>query len=151
MSGRIWFSALATVAVAMPWYAIFTGNYALYFFLLLAGAQAPGVAGDMLFILLIALTIPLALAMLFLLPALTLWTTVRWKRPHHWIRLTEATCLGLVALFSALYGGGLALVLLIEGKAAWLGVVGVLNALALCLGAAASFTAMLILLRLPGR
>ena len=112
---------------------VFTGNYALYFFLLLAGAQAPGVAGDALFILLMALITPLALAMLFLLPALTLWTAVRWKRTHHWIRLAHATCLGLVVFFSALYGGGLALVLLIEGEAAWLGATGVLNALALCL------------------
>ena len=151
MAGRIWFSALAAAAVAMPWYAIFTGNYALYFFLLLAGAQAPGVAGDVLFVLLLALIIPLALALLFLLPALTLWTAARWGRTRRWLRLAHATCLGLVALFSALYGGGLALVLLIEGEAAWFGVVSLLNALVLCLGAAASFTAMLILLRLPGR
>ena len=150
MSGRVWFNALAAVAVAMPWYAIFTGNYALYFFLLVAGAQAPGVAGDTLFVLLMALIIPLALTMLFLLPALTLWTALRWKRTRRWLRFAHATCLGLVAFFSAVYGGGLAIVLLIEREAAWLGVAGVLNTLVLCLGAAASFAALLILLRLPG-
>ena len=77
--------AALLVAALLPWYAVLSGTYGLYFYILLiisqAGGLLSGTAGEVaettLFIVTLAATVPLATLVLLAMPAGAMWAALR--------------------------------------------------------------------------
>ena len=91
---------LATAA--LPWYAMFSGTYGLYFYILLLAGAASGIIGETIAIVPFAIAllpvIPLSALLLLALPATTLWAACG-RRLHPAARwLTVAGCIANMSL-----------------------------------------------------
>ena len=96
----------------MPWIAVFSGVYGLYFYLIvLAMSLFPW-----LLVVVLALVPPLAALLLFILPAGALWAASGRGLPRWLNRLTVAGCLASMA-FSAAYGGFMVFVSVLDVEA----------------------------------
>ena len=96
----------------MPWNAVFSGVYGLYFYvILLAMSLFP-------WLLVIALlaAAPLAVLLLFILPAGALWAALGRVLPRWLSRLTAAGCLASM-VFAVVYGGFMAFVAVLDVEA----------------------------------
>ena len=95
--------ACLVCAALLPWSAIFSGTYALYFVVVLA---LLGLADWMewLFVVVLTLAAPLAVLLLLLMPAGAMYAAVR-RPPRDWLgRITRGGCL-MSMVFSVVYGG----------------------------------------------
>ena len=99
-------SATARIALlataALPWYAMFSGTYGLYFYILLLAGAASGITGEtiaiMPFVVALLLVIPLSALLLLALPATTLWAACG-QRLHPAARwLAVAGCIATMSL-----------------------------------------------------
>lgn len=92
--------AALLAAAALPWFAIFSGTYGLYFYILLVAAML----APWLLIPLLVLAAPLAVLLLLFMPAGAVYAAVR-RPPGGWAgRITKAGCLVSMG-FAVLYGG----------------------------------------------
>ena len=92
--------AALLAAAALPWFAIFSGTYGLYFYVLLIAA----LLAPWLLIPLLVLAAPLAALLLLFMPAGAVYAAVR-RPPLGWAgRITRVGCLVSMA-FAVLYGG----------------------------------------------
>lgn len=106
-------------AALLPWFAVFSGTYGLYFYgLLLAVAGDALGLGDLLFVALLAFALPLAALLLVVMPAGAMYAAFR-RPPGGWAgRLTRAGCLvsmGFAFVFVALIATMTAVWFLQEG------------------------------------
>ena len=102
--------AALLLAAALPWYAVFSGVYGLYFYILLATGvphkvlanTAAEIASMALFNITLFAAIPLALLLLLVLPAGAVWAAFR--RPLQGLpgQVVKAGCLASMA-FCAIY------------------------------------------------
>ncbi len=87
-------------AALLPWFAVFSGTYGLYFYVVLAAV----LVAPWLLIPLLLLTFPLAALLLVLMPAGAVYAAVRCP-PRGWAgRLTIAGCV-VSMCFAVAYGG----------------------------------------------
>ncbi len=98
--------AALVCAALLPWFAVFSGTYGLYFYaLLLAAAGDTLGVGNLVFVALLALALPLAALLLFVMPAGAMYAAFRGP-PGGWAgRLARAGCLvsmGFAAVYAAL-------------------------------------------------
>lgn len=133
---------------ALPWYALFSGTYGLYFYVLVlvpqAGRMLDGTAGkvvgDVLFVLALLTALPLGLLLLLVMLAGLVWAAFR--RPAGGLAgtLVRGGCIAsmvFAALYAAVIGAGLISELVQQGTVAvwWSGLV---NAAVLSCGLAAT-------------
>ena len=122
--------AALLLAAALPWYAVFSGVYGLYFYILLAITAAANLlglaAGDTISTVLFALTllaaIPLALLLLVVLPVGAVWAAFRRPPRSLFGKAVRTGCIASMA-FCAVYS---VLIVSVKGYSATQG-----NALAL--------------------
>ena len=91
---------LATAA--LPWHAMFSGTYGLYFYILLLAGAASGITSETIAIMPFAIAllpvIPLSALLLLALPATTIWAACG-RRLHPAARwLAVAGCIGAMSL-----------------------------------------------------
>lgn len=87
-------------AALLPWIAVFSGTYGLYFYVVLAAT----LLAPWLLIPALVLAAPLAVLLLLLMPAGAVYAAVR-RRPQGWAgRLTRAGCVVSMG-FAVAYGG----------------------------------------------
>ena len=102
--------AALLVAAALPWYAVFSGIFGMYFFLLLAavwvGQVVPGPVGDQLsdviFVFLWAAVPPLSALLLLALPVCLVWALFRGPPTGLFGRVGQIACLTSMS-FSGTY------------------------------------------------
>ena len=121
-TGALTRAALLTVA-ALPWIAVFSGTYGLYFYILVAAMllaewlSIPLLA-ELLVMPLLVLAASLGVLLLFVMPAGTIYAALR-RPPAGWAgRLTRAGCLvsmGFALMYSSLMAVMLAVWFLQEG------------------------------------
>ena len=87
-------------AALLPWFALFSGTYGLYFYLVLLAVEL----AEWLLIPALALAAPLAVLLLLVMPVGVIYAAVR-RSPPGWAgRLTTAGCLVSMG-FAVVYGG----------------------------------------------
>ena len=87
-------------AALLPWFALLSGTYGLYFYVVLGA----GLLSQWLLIPVLALAAPLAVLLLLLMPAGAIFAAVR-RKPQGWAgRITKAGCLMSMG-FTVAYGG----------------------------------------------
>ena len=92
--------ACLVAAALLPWFAVFSGTYGLYFYILLAAV----LLSPWLLIPLLVLAVPLAVLLLLIMPAGSVYAAVC-RPPQGWAgRLTRAGCLVSMG-FAVAYGG----------------------------------------------
>ena len=92
--------ACLVVAALLPWLAVFSGIYGLYFYVVLAAT----LLAQWLLIPVLVLAVPLAVLLLLFMPAGAFYAAVR-SPPQGWLgRLTRAGCL-FSMVFALGYGG----------------------------------------------
>ena len=102
--------AALLVAALLPWYAVLSGTYGLYFYILLtvpqAGRVLDGTAGEVaettLFIATLAATVPLTILVLLAMPAGAIWAALRSPPTGLFGLAARAGCIASMSL-SALY------------------------------------------------
>lgn len=111
--------AYLVCTACLPWFAVFSGTFSLYFYILLAAT----LLAEWLFIPALVLAAPLAVLLLLILPAGALYAALR-RPPGGWAgRLTRAGCLvsmGFALVYSGLLGAVTVADIFREGAgAAW--------------------------------
>ncbi len=92
-------------AALLPWFAVFSGTYGLYFYILLAAT----LLAQWLLIPLLVLAAPLAVLLLLLMPAGAIYAAVH-VPPQGWFgRATRAGCV-VSMIFAVAYGGLMAVI-----------------------------------------
>ncbi len=97
-------------AAALPWYAVGSGTFGMYFFLLLAavwvGRVVPGPVGDglsdVIFVFMVGAVLPLAALLLLALPAGLTWTLFRGPPAGLFGYVVRTACL-ISMFFSSVY------------------------------------------------
>ena len=91
---------LATAA--LPWYALFSGIYGLYFYILLLAGAVSGIISETIaitpFVMALLLVIPLSALLLLALPATTLWAACGWRLHPAARWLAVAGCIAAMSL-----------------------------------------------------
>ena len=99
-------------AALLPWFAVFSGIYGLYFYILLAGT----LLAQWLLIPLLVLAAPLAVLLLIFMPAGALYAALR-RSPRGWFGwITRAGCLVSMG-FAVAYGGLMAVIAVVPAFA----------------------------------
>ena len=95
--------ACLVCAALLPWFAVFSGTFSLYFYVILAAT----LLAEWLLIPVLVVAAPLAVLLLLMMPAGVIYAALR-RRPDGWAgRLTRAGCLVSMG-FALVYAGLLA-------------------------------------------